>query len=468
VFRPPNLPSIPEQRARILIADDDPRMRDLLMEMVDGLGHQGVAVADGVAALAAIAAAAPDLVLSDVSMPGLGGFELCRRLKSNHSTRLIPVVLITGIGEKFKLQGIEAGADDFFTKPFSLADLRVRIRAVLRMKAFTDELESAEAVLCTLGKSIEAKDPYTEGHCDRLAETAVVLGRALGLGEESLRALRRGGYLHDLGKVGVPEGILLKNGPLAPQERLVMQRHPVVGEQICRPLRSLQAVLPIIRHHHERQDGSGYPDGLRGEAIPLTARILQVVDVFDALTTDRPYRRALGPEAALDTLEAETRQGWWDPRVVGAFREVIAESHPQCRTVRSGSPRVLVVEDNPVNLELVAALLEQAGCQILSVTTAGPGLRLAVAERPDLILMDLQLPDMTGYEATRRLKTDPATAAIPVVALTAQAMRGEEARAKEAGCDGFLMKPLDTQAFRETLRRFLPRGGPAGEGHAGT
>ena len=312
-----------DRPARILIADDDPGTREFLTAMVEGLGHEAVAVPDGVAALAAIAERPPDLVLSDVSMPGLNGFELCRRLKADPRTRLIPVVLITGIGEEFKVQAIEAGADDFFTKPFTPADLRVRIRVALRTKAFTDELESAEAVLCTLAKSIEAKDPYTEGHCERLAEYAVSLGRALALREEDLTALRRGGYLHDLGKVAVPEAILLKTGLLTPEERAIMQRHPVVGEEICRPLHSLQAVRPIIRHHHEKQDGSGYPDGLRGEDVPLTARILRVVDVYDALTTDRPYRRPLPRDAALNILEAEAWQGWGDERIVRAFRHLV-------------------------------------------------------------------------------------------------------------------------------------------------
>ncbi len=448
------------RRTRILIVDDDPGMRELLVGMVEGLGHEAVAVPDGLAALAAIAAEPPDLVLSDVSMPGLNGFEVCRRLKADPAKRLIPVVLITGIGDEFKLQGIDAGADDFLSKPFSLGDLRVRVRALLRMKAFTDELESAEAVLCTLGRSIEAKDPCTEGHCERLAEYGVALGRVLALGEEEMRALRLGGYLHDLGKVAVPEAILLKTGPLTAEERQIVQRHPLVGEEICRPLRSLQAVLPIIRHHHERQDGSGYPDGLRGEAVPLTARILQVVDVFDALTTDRPYRRVLSLEAALATLETEVRRGWWDPRIVKAFREVVARTHAPSREGNAGVPRVLVIEDDPVNLEVVIAFLEGEGCRVLSAVTAEQGLRLA-AERPDLILMDVQLPGMTGYEATQRLKADPATASIPVVALTAQAMRGEEAKAKVAGCDGYITKPVDAQAFRETLRRFLPpREGP--------
>jgi putative two-component system response regulator len=346
----PNLPNQPPRigrRARIIVVDDDPGMRELLTAMVEGLGHDAVAVPDGVAALAAIAEKPPDLVLSDVNMPGINGFDLCRRLKASLGTRLIPVVLITGIGDEFKLQGIEAGADDFFTKPFSQGDLRVRIRAALRMKAFTDDLESAEAVLCTLGKSIEIRDPYTEGHCERLADYAAALGRALQLGEEALGALRRGGYLHDLGKVAVPDAILLKPGRLTPAERAILRGHPSAGEEICRPLRSLHAVLPIIRSHHERQDGSGYPDGLQGEAIPLTARILQVADVFDALTTDRPYHRAVPHEAALDALDAETRQGWWDPRVVGAFREVVAGITTQRRIMATPSPALLRSRGRP-------------------------------------------------------------------------------------------------------------------------
>lgn len=315
-------PPIAGRCARILIADDDPRMRELLTGLLEELGHEVLAVPDGEAALAAVAARPPDVVLSDVTMPRLSGLELCRRLKEAPATRLLPVILLTASGDEYKLRGIEAGADDFLGKPVNPAELRARLRSLLRLKVFTDELEHAEAVLCTLGRSIEAKDPYTEGHCERLASYAVALGRVLGLGEDDLTALRRGGYLHDLGKVAVPDAILLKAGPLTPEERAVIERHPVIGEEICRPLRSLQGVLPIIRHHHERRDGSGYPDGLRGDGIPATARILQVVDVFDALSTDRPYRRALPRGAALEVLEAEARRGWWDPEIVRAFEQV--------------------------------------------------------------------------------------------------------------------------------------------------
>jgi putative two-component system response regulator len=300
-------------------------MRELLTGLVGDLGHDAVAVPDGEAAMAAVAAHPPDLLLLDVTMPGLDGFEVCRRVKADPATRLIPVVLITGIGDEHKIEGIEAGADDFLGKPYTPGELRARIRALLRMKAFLGELEHANAVLCTLGRSVEARDPYTQGHCERLAHDAVALGQLLGFPEADLSALRRGAYLHDLGKVAVPDAILLKTGSLTPEERGIMQRHPAIGEEICRPLCSLQAVWPIIRHHHERQDGSGYPDGLRGQAIPLTARIIQVVDVFDALSTDRPYRRALPWVTALETLEAEAHQGWWDPQIVRAFRSVASD-----------------------------------------------------------------------------------------------------------------------------------------------
>jgi putative two-component system response regulator len=233
------------------------------------------------------------------------------------------VILITGIGDDHKSAGIEAGADDFLNKLVTLGDLRARMRSLLRMKAFTDELESAEAVLMSLANSIEAKDAYTEGHCERLAESAVGLGKTLEVDEGLLTALRRGAYLHDLGKVAVPERILLKPGPLTVEEREIVERHPAIGERICSPLRSLQPVLPIIRHHHERWDGSGYPDGLAETAIPFGARILQVVDVFDALTTDRPYRKALAWAEALAILAEETRKGWWDPSIAEAFMALV-------------------------------------------------------------------------------------------------------------------------------------------------
>jgi putative two-component system response regulator len=312
--------AITNASGHILIVDDDPQIREFLSRYVSALGYRTTAVEDGVRALAVIHEAPPDVILLDVDMPGVDGYAVCRRLKKDLATRLIPILLITGIGEGHKLEGIRAGADAFLSKPFELADLQATLFSLRRIKFFTDELESAETVLLTLAKSIEAKDPYTGNHCDRLAALAVCLGKSLQLPEATLAALRRGGYLHDIGKIGIPEHILLKAGALTPQERNVMQQHPAIGESICRPLRSLAPVLPIIRHHHERWDGSGYPDGLHGSKIPLPARLLQVVDEYDALTTDRPYRKALTPQKALGILHDEGRKGWLDPDLVTAFR----------------------------------------------------------------------------------------------------------------------------------------------------
>ena len=304
----------------ILVVDDIPMNGDLLKEMLGSRGYRTIAVEDAAAAEAEIRREAPDLILLDVVMPGKSGYQLCRELKEDSKTRLIPIVMITGLTDREdRLKGIEAGADDFLIKPISPEELFARVSSLLKLKEFTDELETADSVLCTLGLSVEARDPYTEGHCERLAQNATDLGRFLGIEEESIVALRRGGYLHDLGKIAVPDEILKKGSDLTAAEWAIMKQHPVTGETICRPLRSLRLVLPIIRHHHEHSDGSGYPDGLREAEIPLLPRILQVVDIYDALRTARPYKPALGHEQAAVTMRNEARSGLWDGELVAEF-----------------------------------------------------------------------------------------------------------------------------------------------------
>ena len=308
------------RKQSILVVDDNLMNAALLKELLATRGYQTIAVTNAAAAEAEIRREAPDLILLDVIMPGKSGYELCRELKADSKTRLIPIVMITGLTDREdRLKGIEAGADDFLTKPISSEELFARVSSLLKLKEFTDELESADSVLCTLGLSVEARDPYTEGHCERLARDATDLGRFLGVEEECVVALQRGGYLHDLGKIAVPDEILKKGGNLTPAEWEIMKQHPVTGETICRPLTSLRLVLPIIRYHHEHSDGSGYPDGLRKGEIPLLPRILQVVDIYDALRTARPYKPALGHEQAAVTMRAEARSGLWDEELVSEF-----------------------------------------------------------------------------------------------------------------------------------------------------
>jgi putative two-component system response regulator len=315
----------------ILIAGDDDHAREFLGHLLRSQGYRVLAATDGAETLALFRTQAVDLALLDVLMPRAGGFSVCREVKARAETRLTPVVLVTAMGgADDRMRGIEAGADDFLSKPLRKEELLARVKSLIRMKRYTDELESAETVLCTLASSIEAKDPYTEGHCDRLSRYSVALATHLGLPEEQRVALRRGGMVHDIGKVAVPEQILLKAGPLDPVERRLMETHTVMGEHICAPLKSFRQVLPIIRWHHERRDGSGYPDRLKGDAIPLTARILQTVDLYDALTTDRPYRGALPHQQALATIREEVRRGWWDGALVDAF-EAMLDSAPALR-----------------------------------------------------------------------------------------------------------------------------------------
>ena len=322
---------------KILIVDDEPAMRAGLQALLERQGYSVRTVADGLSALRECGFDPPDLILLDVMMPGRDGFEICRELKSHAETRLIPVVLITGLSEKSdRINGIKAGADDFLSKPIDVTELKARVHSLLRLKSFTDELENAESVLFSLALSIESRDPYTHGHCTRLAEFSAHLGERLGLPADEITALRRAGVVHDLGKVVVPDAVLLKPAPLTPDERTTIKQHPSVGEHICAPLRSFRAVLPIIRHHHERWDGSGYPDGLVGKAIPLTARILQIADVYDALTTTRPYRQALPPQEAWQILQSEVNRGWWDSELVREFRVMLAEG--PAHSAREDSP----------------------------------------------------------------------------------------------------------------------------------
>jgi putative two-component system response regulator len=319
----------------ILIADDHESSLSALEGLLQLEGFEVRTAPDGEAALAEFRRGRPDLLVLDVMMPRMSGFDVCRHIKSDADTRLIPIILVTALSATAdRVAGIEAGADDFLTKPVDREQLLARVRSLLKQKAYTDELDRAESVLFALARSIEGKDPYTEGHCERLAELSTRLGEFVGLEAAQIQALRRAGVVHDIGKVAVPDHVLLKPGKLTAKERKCMQRHPVVGEGICAPLKLFQLVLPIIRHHHEKLDGSGYPDGLRGNAIPITARVLQVVDVYDALTTARPYKKALSQAEAFEVMESEVRQGWWDPDVFAVFIEMMgnaAVAEPETR-----------------------------------------------------------------------------------------------------------------------------------------
>jgi putative two-component system response regulator len=327
---------------RVLVVDDSEPFAAALAELLRMRGFVADAVGDGASAMRQLEQHPPDVVLLDVELPGEDGFEVCRRLKDNEATRLTPVVLLTGLrGPEHRLAGIEAGADDFLTKPFDTSELVARVRSLSRLKRYTDELESAESVIMSLALIVEARDAYTEGHCDRLAAYAVGVGRTMGLPEEDLAALRRGGLMHDVGKIGIPDAVLQKPSRLTPHEFEIVKQHTLIGERLCGGMRSLAPVRTIIRQHHERLDGSGYPDGLSGKAISPLAQIVGVVDAFDAMTTDRPYRDAISPGHALDELNRDVTRGRFSRAVVDAFAAVLpglAQRIPAPRNVLKSSP----------------------------------------------------------------------------------------------------------------------------------
>lgn len=327
--------SLTTRAGRVLVVDDEASNRRFIRQVLEREGHQVLEAADGAGALEMAREATPDVVLLDVMMPGLDGFAACAAIKRRPETRLTPVVLVTALTKReHRLQGIEAGADDFLTKPFDVHEMTARVRSLVRLKRYVDEMDSAEAVLMSLAMTIEARDTVTEGHCERLATYAATLGRALGLSEDDLGALHRGGYLHDIGKVGVPDAVLLKPGRLTPTEFEIMKSHTTIGDRLCSPLRSLAKVRDIVRHHHEKLDGSGYPDGLRGSRIPLLAQITGVVDVYDALTTARPYKPVLSADAACAELYREVELGWRDRELVDAFVKLVREDAIEFRPRR--------------------------------------------------------------------------------------------------------------------------------------
>ena len=313
------------QKPQVLIIDDSAHNREILQAYLHNENVEVEHANDGVEGIEKIRKKLPDLILLDVLMPRMDGFKVCSVLKNSRETRFIPIVMVTALNEKKdRLRGIELGCDDFISAPFDRDELVARVRSLLRMKKFSDQLDSAEKVIIALAKAVEAKDAYTKGHVERVAEFASQLAKEAGLPEEEQQTLFMGGILHDIGKIGVSDNILNKPGKLTDEEFIVIRTHPSTGEEICKPLNSIRPLIPIIKHHHEKMDGSGYPDGLKGDDIPVSARIMAIVDVFDALTSDRPYRKGMETAKALSIMQEEVAKKWWDEKLFTSFKPLVS------------------------------------------------------------------------------------------------------------------------------------------------
>ncbi|KAA3604588.1 MAG: response regulator [Calditrichaeota bacterium] len=321
--------------SKVVIIDDEFDAVEMVATFLERHGIEIVKCYNGPEGLKAIGESQPDLIILDVNMPEMSGLEVSKVLKSDKTTRLIPIIMLTADSQfDTKIASLDSGVDDFMNKPYNLLELFYKVRNLINLKRYTDELENAESVIFTLAIVIEERDSYTEGHCTRLAYYGELLANHLELSEEETKAVIQGAYLHDVGKVGVSDTILLKNGPLTDEEWVEMRKHPEIGENICKPLKTLKNALPIIRGHQERWDGSGYPDKLKGEEIPFNARLIAVVDFYDALSTKRPYRGALPTNTCIEIMMKETLEGKWDPFMINEFFKVLKKTHPRKITLK--------------------------------------------------------------------------------------------------------------------------------------
>ncbi len=340
-FRSLRRPGSP--KGRLLVVDDDEQVRGLLARLLRVTGHVVEEAGSAEQASELLEHGVPDLILLDMQMPGKSGMELLRAIRSDPRFRLTPVVMVTGAAtQALKVRAIEAGVSEFLAKPFSHVELAARVRSLLELKYATDALENAEQMILTLARTIDARDPYTYGHSARVSLYAGLLAERMGMEEFDLQTVKGGALFHDFGKIATRDRVLLKPGPLTDEEYGEIKRHPGDGRDLLQNMKTLTHALDVVYYHHERMDGSGYPAGLMGEAIPLTARIASIADVFDALTSARVYRRALARADALSVLSSEVRKGWWDGRILDAFRGVLEKLKEDDERILSlmGQPQV--------------------------------------------------------------------------------------------------------------------------------
>lgn len=316
--------TVAEERPSVLVVDDLWSNLELMEAVFNNAGFEVFSALDASSALSIFESHKIDIAILDVMMPEMDGFELCRRLKFMTEKKFFPVILLTALTDRqSRITGLECGADDFISKPFDARELTIRARSLIKLKTLQDELEHSENVILTLAVALEARDPYTRGHSTRVGEISMAFASFLGFGKKEQEHMKKAGILHDIGKIGVSTDLLCKNGRLTSEELEAIKRHTIIGEEICKPLVSVRGILPVIRSHHERWDGSGFPDGLSGESIPVNARMLSIADAFDAMVSQRPYRAGRSLKIAIEVLRTEQYSGQWDPYLVDRFIEMM-------------------------------------------------------------------------------------------------------------------------------------------------
>ncbi len=321
----PEAEDAPDETTRVLVADGNASVRRILRGWLSSMQCEMIEATNGPEALElARSRPTPHMVLLDAKLAERDGYEVCHALKNDSRLQLIPVILATlANNAEEKTRAFEAGADDFLVKPINRSELTVRLRSLLRIYRFNQELIGAESVAMALARAVAAKDGYSQGHVGKVADHAVMLGERLQLDVAELKILKYGAILHNVGKISIPDAVLEKQGPLSPREMAIFHQHPEIGCDICAPLKPLKPVLSIIRHHKEHWDGSGYPDRLKGDEIPLGAQIVGIVDAYTALISNRPYRRALPHDEAISILHKQVRDGFYNPELLDHFIECL-------------------------------------------------------------------------------------------------------------------------------------------------
>lgn len=447
------------EKPLILAVDDNEQNLQLVEEYLWQWGYDVIIARDGLEAIELFEQHSPTLILLDVMMPRMDGFEACSRIKSTPAGRCVPIVMLTALtATEEKIRALDHGADDFLTKPISRQELRARLASLVRIRELRRELDSSEDIIVTLTSALERKDPRSAGHAQRVASYAGVLADKIGFSEEDRDTIVKAALLHDLGMIGIEEELLRGDHTPSENDTRRLQQHPIMGASILRPMKTFQRFIPVVRWHHERLDGSGYPDGLMGDQIPIESQIVGLANRFDSLRHEHP---TLSQKECLEMLAQETQSGKWNHELADVFsralrNEPVEAPNKRYRLKKTVShPRILYVDDQESNRRLLDAHLAGEGFQVLYASGGSEALETLHRERVDLILVDLHMPGMSGLTLIDRIRRQPELEFVPIIVLTAE--KSEEARKQAivSGADDFLTHPVHRLELTTRIRSLL-------------
>ena len=449
--------AVPADRDVVLAVDDNEQNLQLLEEYLSTWGYDVVMARDGREALNVFPRVNPSVIVLDVMMPVMDGYEACSLIKDHPGGRTLPILMLTALTDtEDKIKALECGADDFLNKPINKEELRTRISSLIRIHNLRKELDSSENIILTLTNALANKDPRSGGHVERVAGYAARLCDKLGMSQEERETIVKGALLHDVGMIGVPDALFAKQ-ELTAEERALVAAHTRVGASILEPMKSFRPFVPVVRWHHERKDGHGYPDGLAGDAIPLEAQIVAIANRYDEIR----HNDGVHHGDALLRLHAEAIGGAFDLELTSFFTAALNEETPAPATTRHLRPkqvppaRVLCIDDSPVNRDRVSGSLKDAGFHVSFAENGATAVEIIGNEGIDVVLLDLLMPAQDGAETLRLLRAQPRLEFLPVIVLTAQRGGPMRQQAIVAGADDFIAYPLNRVELITRIRSLL-------------